>query len=152
MNRIFLILLLSAVTTAQNAPSSNARKSTGTNSAPAKASQTGGADTPVITIKGMCSGPSKSSADDAHKATGRNCQTVVTRTEFERLVNTLQVPPQSRKQFADQYAKALILGHEAQVKGLDRGPHYEDLMKLAKLQVLTRQLAEDVQRNPRKSF
>ncbi len=100
----------------------------------------------VITIKGVCSPEKPSlSAASAPKSAGPECKTVVTRAEFERLVETLQVPPTAKKQFATQYATALIMANEAHKKGLDRGLHYEELLKLARLQVLTRQLAQNLQ-------
>jgi len=55
------------------------------------------------------------------------------------------VPPAARKQFASQYATALIMSSEAHKRGLDHGPRYDQLLKLARLQVLTRQLAQSLQ-------
>src|SRR5450432_2217690 len=103
----------------------------------------------VITIKGICNSSTPTAKavpnSTAHKGTGSECKTVVTRTEFEQLVKMLQVPPASTKQFANQYATALIMSNEAHKRGLDHGTRYEELLKLARLQVLTRQLAQNLQ-------
>ncbi len=104
----------------------------------------------VITIKGVCNSSSTAEKAPATKGAATKsarpeCKTVVTRLEFEKLVETLQVPPAAKKQFATQYATALIMANEAHKMGLDRGQHYEELLKLARLQVLTRQLAQTLQ-------
>jgi bifunctional DNA-binding transcriptional regulator/antitoxin component of YhaV-PrlF toxin-antitoxin module len=104
----------------------------------------------VITIKGICNSATSSAKAPAtkvatHKSVNPECKIVVTRSEFERLAETLQVPPAARKQFATQYATALIMANEAHKRGLDHGTHYEELLKLARLQVLTRQLAQNLQ-------
>jgi hypothetical protein len=136
MMRFVLLCLLSAsFATAQlnSPPASTAAPSTkraGNGKAPAS-------NPAVITIKGVCNSPAPNAGSD--------CKTVVTRSEFEQLVDTLQVPPAAKKQFATQYATALIMANEAHKKGLDRGQRYEQLLKLARLQVLTRQLAQNLQ-------
>jgi hypothetical protein len=103
----------------------------------------------VITIKGICNSSTPTAKavpnNAAHKGAGSECKTVVTRSEFEQLVKMLQVPPASTKQFANQYATALIMSNEAHKRGLDHGTRYEELLKLARLQVLTRQLAQNLQ-------
>jgi parvulin-like peptidyl-prolyl isomerase len=109
----------------------------------------------VITIKGICnsttaapkSTAAKTSAEKtaAPKTASTECKTVVTRAEFEKLAEILQVPPSARKQFASQYAMQLVISNAARKRGLDHGPRYEQLLKLARMQVLTRQLAQDLQ-------
>ena len=103
----------------------------------------------VITINGICnSSPAAAKApslnNTAHKNAGTECKTVVTRTEFEKLADTLPVPPTARKQFASWYATALIMSNEAHKRGLDRGQRYEELLKLARLQVLAQQLGQNI--------
>src|SRR6266700_3830841 len=68
----------------------------------------------VITIPGLCDRPSqgKPSPDKAKPA---DCKTVVTRAEFERLIETVAptIAPAARKQLATQYGVALVLVHKA---------------------------------------
>lgn len=103
----------------------------------------------VITIKGMCNSSSAAAKEAAgksmHGKTGADCKTIITRSEFEQLVDALQVPPAARKQFATQYTTALMMANEARKRGLDRGSRYEELLKIARLQVSTRQLGQNLQ-------
>lgn len=99
---------------------------------------------PVITIKGLC--PSSGSGEKAEaEKSAPDCKTVVTRAEFEKLVDLLQVPPPAKKQFATQYANALVMVSEARKRGLDHGTRFEELLKVARLQVLSRELARELQ-------
>jgi parvulin-like peptidyl-prolyl isomerase len=96
-------------------------------------------DTPVITINGLCD---NSSADKA--AADPNCKTVITRAEFEKLLDTVQpnMPPRGRRQFATRYSMALVMAQKAHDMGLDQGPKFEDRMKLMRLQVLSQAFSQ----------
>ena len=92
-------------------------------------------DAPVITIPGICEKkPVKTAPASA-------CQTVITKSEFEKLINAAQpnMPQASRRRFADSYVMGLILANEAHKNGLDKGPNYETTMKLMRTQVLAQQ-------------
>jgi hypothetical protein len=116
--------------------------------APARASQLPPA-TPVITIKGVCevpqTGTTKPKAD---------CETVITRAEFEKIANTLQpnMAPQVRKQLAAQYPQILHMSQEARKRGLDKDPHYLEMLKFTKMELLKleleRSLAEQAGKIP----
>ena len=95
--------------------------------------------TPVITIAGLCHKPSASKAAD--------CKTVVTRAEFEQLVNTVAptIAPPARKQLATQYGMALVMVHKAHQMGLDQGPKFQELMRVARIGVLTKELSQSLQ-------
>src|SRR5437016_1662282 len=69
-------------------------------------------DTPVITVNGVCD----------QGAGAADCKTVVTRAEFEKIVNALQpnMPKQQQKALANQYAMALLLAGKAHEQGLDK--------------------------------
>jgi hypothetical protein len=62
-------------------------------------------DTPVITINGSCENPPADKASDA------NCKTVITRAEFEKIMDAVQpnMPPRARRQFATRYSNALVM-------------------------------------------
>jgi hypothetical protein len=93
--------------------------------------------TPVITIKGICetprTGAPKPKAD---------CETVITRAEFERIADTLQpnMPPQERKQLAAQYPQILHMSQEARKRGLEKDSHYLEMLKFAKMELLKLEL------------
>jgi parvulin-like peptidyl-prolyl cis-trans isomerase-like protein len=98
-------------------------------------------DAPVLTINGLCDNP------PADKATDPNCKTVITRAEFERLLESIQpnMPARVRRQFAMRYSTALIMAAKAHQMGLDQGPKFEDKMKLARIQVLSQGLNQAIQ-------
>ena len=153
---VLSFLLLSSFAIAQekssvpskSAPSSAAPTTATPQSKAASASQS--PSEPVITINGVCPPTPATKTTVAttaatHKTVSPDCKTVVTRAEFEQLVEILQVPPASRKQFANQYAMQLVIASNARKRGLDHGVRYEELLKLARMQVLTRQLAQSLQ-------
>jgi hypothetical protein len=99
-------------------------------------------DAPVITIKDLCDKPAGSTGGSA------DCKTVVTRSEFEKLINVLQpnmTKPQ-QKQIAARYAQFLIMANKAQELGLDKGPEFDEQMYLQRLQVLARLALEHMQK------
>src|SRR6059058_3571068 len=98
-------------------------------------------DAPVITIKNVCDNATAEAAKSA------DCKTVVTRAEFERLLNAVapQIPANARRQVATKYANLIVMAHEARKMGLDKGPHYEELMKIGRMQVLAQVLGQDLQ-------
>jgi hypothetical protein len=99
-------------------------------------------DTPVVTVQGVCD-----------KAAGTaDCKTVVTRAEWERLVNALQphMPKPAQKQLASRYVQAIILASKAHQMGLDQGPEFDEQMYLARLQLLARMAGEHIQKDSAK--
>jgi hypothetical protein len=99
----------------------------------------------VITIPGMCDKPPADKSADTPKTS--DCKTVVTRAEFERLVNAVapDLPPANRTQLATQYGVALVMVHKAHEMGLDQGPKFQELMRLARIGVLTKELTQNLQ-------
>jgi PPIC-type PPIASE domain len=89
-------------------------------------------DEAVITIEGLCDNP------PADKSSSADCKTVVTRADFEKVINTLQpeMPLAQQRQLAGNYATAMMMAHEAHRLGLDQGPEFEERLRLAKLQVM----------------
>ena len=98
-------------------------------------------DTPVITINGLCANQA------ADKTTSADCKTVITREQFEKMVDAVQpgMPARMRRQFAARYANALVMSVKGEQMGLDKGPDYEEHMKLARLQVLAQELNKALQ-------
>jgi hypothetical protein len=99
-------------------------------------------DAPVITIDGFC--PDAGSGTDAKSP---SCKTVVTRAQFEKLIDTLnpKMPPQARSNVANDYAKMLVLSSEAKKRGLEDTQHYKDLVNFIKMQVAAQELLHAVQ-------
>jgi len=98
-------------------------------------------DAPVITINGLCENP------PADKSATGNCKTVITRADFEKLIQLLQpaMPARVRKQFATNYARALAMSEKAEQMGLDKDPNFEERMKLQRIQVLSQMFYKAVQ-------
>ena len=100
-------------------------------------------DAAVITIQGLCERPPNSNA------TPVDCSTVVTRADFEKLVNAVQpnMPAASRKPFATRYVTILLLAEKAHEMGLDKTPEFDEQIHIARLQLLARQAGEKMQRD-----
>jgi PPIC-type PPIASE domain len=98
-------------------------------------------DAPVITITGMCDHPS------ADKTASTTCKTVITRAEFEKVIEAVQpsMPTRSRRAFAERYAHALVMAHKAEEMGLDKTSSYDEHLKLARIQVLSQELGRALQ-------
>ena len=104
------------------------------------------ADAPVITIQGLCERPGGGSA------TPSDCKTVVTRAEFEKIVNAVQpnMPQAAKKQFASRYVTVLMLAEKAHEMGLDHGPAFDEELYLSRLQILSKLAAEQLQKEATK--
>lgn len=99
------------------------------------------ADAPVITLDGVCDNP------PAEKTAASNCKTVVTKAQFEGLINAVapNLPPTSRRQLATRYAMGLAMAQQAHTMGVDKGARFEELLKLARMQVAAQQLSQALQ-------
>ena len=102
-------------------------------------------DSPVITVQGVCDKASGGAAS-------ADCKTVITRAQWERLVNALQpnMPKQAQKQLAARYVQAVILAGKAHDMGLDQGPAFDEQIYLARLQLLARMAGEQIQKDSAK--
>jgi hypothetical protein len=109
----------------------------------------------VITIKGICDDKSQSpalvrsnkTARSSVPAAKRGCETVVTRSQFEKLADALQpnMPPQGKRQLANSYPRILTLAYEARKRGLDKDPGFEAKLQLARQQLLMQELNKTIQ-------
>ena len=141
------LLILTAVAWGQaakpTAPPAPPKGASASSAAAPKASGAGtvAPGTTVITIPGLCDKPA------AQKANAAECKTVVTRAEFEQLVNTVAptIAPAARKQLATQYGTALVMVHKAHELGLDQGPRFQELMRVARIGVITKELNQKLQ-------
>jgi hypothetical protein len=142
---------------AQTAPSGNL---TPANKPGAPASNVA-ADAPVITIDGLCgsdpysiaepdpaSKPSSDSkAANSTVALNPSCRTIITRSQFEGLAGVVapNQPPQADVQLARLYSEQLLFAREARALGLDKDPHFNDILKFTYLQVLARAMNNHLQ-------
>jgi hypothetical protein len=118
------------------------------------------ADSPVITIEGICdhssdtptsSGPARGQESPAANLAkkkfggssgGSACKTVVTKAQFENLVEALnpQMPATARRQLAESYPRLLVFANKARELGLDHDPRFAESMRFASMQLLTQSL------------
>jgi len=95
-------------------------------------------DAAVITINGLCDHP------PTDKTRPSGCKVVFTRAQFEAFAGFVQpnLPPVRRKQLAANYAETLILAEQAREMGLDKGPRFEELLKVQRLNLLRELLSQ----------
>lgn len=132
--RICLAILAACVAAAA------ARAQSADSDAPAKlpSTETLPRNYPVLTVHGICSA--------ARTAKPRDCKTVVTRAEFEKLVNALNpaMSKYERRQLADNYAHILTLSHEAIKRGMDKDPKVLERLRYNRLRILAGEMATDI--------
>ena len=88
---------------------------------------------PVITLEGYCAEPAKVAGA---------CKTVITRAQFEKLIDALQpgMSPALELKVANAYARNLRMAAAAQQRGLDKTPEFEEEMRYARMQLLSQDL------------
>jgi hypothetical protein len=146
----YLICLLLCLTTAFLLSQSNPVSVPTTASAPgptATKPQVAPTD-PVITVKGVCADGPKADAP----TTGGSCKTVITKEQFEKLINALQpeMTPDVRRQLATSYSRMLVMAADAERRGLDKQPQYDETLRFARLQILSQRLSRDLQAESQK--
>ena len=116
----------------------------------------------VLTIDGVCpaapkTAPATAKRAGAAKATtaasGKkpaDCKTVITRAEFEKITKALQqgpnaLNPQQRRQLATVLPRFMAMSEAAKAKGLDKTEHFTEMVKFAKMQILTQELQRSLQ-------
>jgi PPIC-type PPIASE domain len=98
-------------------------------------------DTSVITINGLCDN------SPVGKTAASSCKTVITQAQFARVIEAIQpnMPVRARRDFALTYANALVMAKRAEQMGLDKGANYDEQMKLARIQILSKELSKAIQ-------
>jgi hypothetical protein len=118
---------------------------------------------PVLTIKGVCPATapkaktaapgtrSPAAAKEPAKSSA-NCETVITRAEFEKMASGIapNMTPQLKRQLATVYPRLLVMSEEAEKHGLQNSPQYKESMKFARMQILTNQLQRSIQEEAEK--
>lgn len=112
----------------------------------------------VITVAGVCATPAHSAAGakgttakpaSTSKTASAACKTIITRADFERLIKaaipTPNVTPQMKRQLANALPKIIAMSTEAKNRGLDKTPQFEEMMKIVRMQILSRELERSMQ-------
>gem|GEM_PF-351318 len=98
----------------------------------------------VITVQGVCaSTPARKTgtAATAKPAAGGPCKTVVTKADFEKLLNALNpanqaIAPAMRRNLAQAYVELLTFNQAAQKAGIDKDPKFAEVMRLVRMRTL----------------
>ncbi len=109
---------------------------------------------PVITVQGLCSSPAAGARKAATAAktpaatASAGCKTVITRAQFERLASALNpdMPAATKRQLAEAYPRLLLFAQKARDRGVDKDPHFQEMLKFATLQLLAQNLTRDLQK------
>jgi hypothetical protein len=151
MYRLFAVVLFPALAFSQAAPPAKsapaAKPQTAKPATPAKPAEK--AELPptaaVITIDGTCGAkvPATPSAE---------CKTVITRAEFEKLVDALdhQMPIARRRQLADAYARMLVMSDIAEQRGIQNTPEAQQVFHFTHMQALMQLLGREMQKEAAK--
>jgi len=103
---------------------------------------------PVITLHGLC--PDKPAGTDPKSP---ECQTVITRSEFEHLADTLSpnMPASAKQKLASDYSRMLVIATEARKQGIENTQHYNDLLGFFKMQLLAQEFFRTLQEKAKPS-
>lgn len=145
-SRWLFCVLLNTLLLAQTAapPPSAAPQGTAKPATPDKpAEPTTKPDEAVITVKSPC-------GDAAKK--DESCETVVTREQFEKLSEALQpgMTAPIKLRLANALSKLTAMTKEAERRGLDKQPKFEESMRFARMQILSQHLTASLQEEANK--
>src|SRR5579859_3837391 len=117
-------------------------------------------DAPVITVIGVCPAqpkpaaakgteakPATATKAPAAKTPAADCQTVITKAQFEKLASAVapNVTPQVKKQLAGVLPRFIGMSSEAKKQGLDKTDQFKQTVEFAKMQILTTALQRKIQ-------
>ena len=111
--------------------------------APADTSASVPNDAAVLTITGVCDSHQKPPAASATA----DCKTIITKAEFETLVNALapNATPQMKKQLASVLPGLMAMSNQAKERGIDQTEQYTKTLEYVKMQLLSNQLQRKLQ-------
>jgi len=116
----------------------------------------------VITIKGLCTGTARpvvgrtAGQKPAAAASSKACTTVITKEQFDALIDAVGqpgqiIPPSARQRVAQSYVDLLAVSGAAKKAGMEDSPKFQESMRLMRLQKLAEMYSRDLQekyRNP----
>lgn len=98
---------------------------------------------PVITVKGVCATPARKPAAGApaKPAAAAPCTTIVTKAQFEKLLNAISpssqaVAPAMRRNLAQAYVELLAYAQAATKAGVDKDPKFVEVLHLMRMRAL----------------
>ena len=103
----------------------------------------------------LLSGASGSAPSAVHGTDGADCETVVTRAEFEKLVTPLEVDGiaelshSNRIKFAVRYPETLLFAEKALQAGIDKDPDFQTKVKYTYLTLLAQAYTRRIQEKAR---
>ncbi|HEV3317213.1 MAG TPA: peptidylprolyl isomerase [Candidatus Angelobacter sp.] len=102
----------------------------------------------VITIQGLCSAPARQAASAA--AATPSCTTVITKAQFEDLLNTINpthqpIPQAQRQQLAQRYVDLLIFADAARKAGTENKPQFQQALRIQRLAILQQIFLQDLE-------
>ena len=94
------------------------------------------ADAPVVTVHGLC--PAGPSGTPAKKD---DCTTVLTRSQFESFIASINVTnqaytPAAQRNLASGYINVMALAEAAEEAGVDKDPRFQEIMKVERNRAL----------------
>jgi hypothetical protein len=105
------------------------------------------ADTPVITVQGLCA-----TATGSATQSSPDCKTVITKGQFEEIVNAVvpkfrraELPPTALQQIAHQYSMLLVMAEKGKQQNLEASPTVQEQLKLSHDQVLAQAYNQKLQ-------
>lgn len=103
----------------------------------------------VITIDGLCSAPAAGRAPVAAPAPA-NCKTVITKQQFEDLLNVVNpnhqpIPAAQRQQLAQRYVDLLIFADAARKAGIEKKPQFQEAIRVQRMAVLQQVFLQDLE-------
>jgi parvulin-like peptidyl-prolyl isomerase len=132
--------------------------------APAQAESNVPAETPVLTLNGVCdvtlngtaktpvrtTTSAKPGAANTHSASASAagvCKTEITRAEFDKLIKTVAptAPASARRQIAARYVQFLTAANEGIKLGVDKDPAFPEQLALMRLQLLAQEAERKLQ-------
>ena len=134
----FLALSLVSLASAQTAPAPAAPATKVEQSQPAAAPEkTVAPEDTVLTVKGVCADPSNQ----------LDCNTKVSRAEFERLAAAVQpnMPAAMHRRLATYYVQMLLMSSAAEKRGLDKTPKFQEILRFSRMQVLSQEFSRTLQ-------
>jgi len=97
-------------------------------------------DAPVITIDGLCANSSTSPTTPATpgKAVDPGCKTVITRAQYEYLMDVLGARPSAYHglKFAHRYAEVLLFSAKGRELGVEKDPRFQEKVRYNNLEAL----------------
>lgn len=132
--RLIMLALLCKIVVAQKAPANPQSTQPATTAATSPVGNVA-PDAPVIIVHNVCNHSQK-------EKPGPDCETVITRAQFESMVQTVQpnLPASARRDFAEKYVEALVADQQARDKGITQGAKFELRSRIARAQAMSQEL------------